>query len=85
MAINTRAYDWEKNNFGTTEFDDLGGWAFTELGNQYFNSFVTDNFSSVTVSASPTLSAITVGSASYTDQSVSAPTYTEVEIVSENF
>ena len=34
---------------------------------------------------SPTLSAITVGSASYTDQSVSAPTYTEVEIISENF
>jgi hypothetical protein len=85
MAINTRAYDWEKNNFGATEFDDLRGWAFTELGNQYFNSFVTDNFTSVTVPSTPSLSAITVGSASYTDQSVSAPTYTELEVISENF
>ncbi len=67
MAINTRAYDWERNNFGTTEFDDLSGWAFTDLGNQYFNSFVTDNFTSVATPSSPTLSAITVGSASYTD------------------
>jgi hypothetical protein len=85
MAINTRAYDWEKNNFGTTEFDDLSGWAFTELGNQYFNSFVTDNFSPIAVLASPTLSSVSVGSTSYTDQSVSAPIYTEVEIISENF
>jgi len=85
MAINTRAFDWEKNNFGTSEFDDLGGWAFTELGNQYFNSFVTDNFTTVSVPTSPTQSAVTVGSATYTDQTVSAPTFTEVEIISENF
>jgi hypothetical protein len=85
MAINTRAYDWEKNNFGLTEFDDLAGWAFTELGNQYFNSFIGDNFSSVTILASPSLSAVTVGSATYTDQSISAPNYTEIEIISENF
>ena len=85
MAINTRAFDCEKNNFGTSEFDDLGGWAFTELGNQYFNSFVTDNFTTVSVPTSPTQSAVTVGSATYTDQTVSAPTFTEVEIISENF
>ena len=85
MAINTRAFDWEKNNFGTSEFDDLSGWAFTDLGNQYFNSFVTYNFTTVSVPTSPTQSAVTVGSATYTDQTVSAPTFTEVEIISENF
>ena len=85
MAINTRAYDWERNNFGTTEFDDLSGWAFNDLGNQYFNSFVTDNFTAVSTPTSPTQSAVTVGSTTYTDQTVSAPTFTEVEIISENF
>ena len=31
MGINTRAYDWSTNNFGLSEWDDIG-WAFSELG-----------------------------------------------------
>ena len=106
MAINTRAYDWSANNFGLAEWDDIS-WSFSELSsNQFFDSYIPDNFtavdtpddfsytavsaatapslSGVSAASAPTFTAVTVGSTSYSDQSVSSTTFTELVIAGES-
>lgn len=106
MAINTRAYDWSTNNFGLAEWDDIS-WSFSELGtNQFFDSYVADNFtpkdspddfsytavstasapslSGVSAAGSPSFTALTISSATYSDQSISSATFTDVVITGES-
>ena len=96
MAINTRAYDWSTNNFGLSEWDDIG-WAFSELGaGQFFNSYSADNFTAkdtpddfdytaVSAASSPSLSPVSAASSTnYTALTISSATFTDIVIAGEN-
>tara|TARA_Y100001951_G_scaffold14044_1_gene9255 strand:- start:722 stop:1042 length:321 start_codon:yes stop_codon:yes gene_type:complete len=88
--------EWDDISFS---FDELGtGQFFDSYSIDNFTAIDTpDDFSYTAVSAptaptlsgvtaivSPTYSAMTVSSASYTDQSVSSTTFTEIVIAGEN-
>ena len=88
--------EWDDISFS---FDELGtGQYFDSYSIDNFTAVDTpDDFSYTAVSAptaptlsgvtaivSPTYSAMTVSSASYTDQSVSSTTFTEIVIAGEN-
>jgi hypothetical protein len=88
--------EWDDISFS---FDELGtGQFFDSYSVDNFTAIDTpDDFSytavstptaptlsGVTVIASPTFSAVTVSSSSYTDQSISSTTFTEIVIAGEN-
>tara|TARA_R110001583_G_scaffold37184_1_gene121582 strand:+ start:671 stop:991 length:321 start_codon:yes stop_codon:yes gene_type:complete len=82
MGINTRAYDWSTNNFGLSEWDDIG-WAFSELGsNQFFDSNIADNFTPLDSGDDFDFLAVSAPSApSLVGVSVSTdPTFTNISI-----
>lgn len=97
MGINTRAYDWSTNNFGLAEWDDIS-WSFSELSsNQFFDSYVADNFTpkdspddfsytAVSAASSPSLSNVSAPSSpTFTALTISSTNYSDQSIGSTTF